>query len=376
MKKYLVLLVSLLTFQSTFLQNTDVFHKVKINYSKASDLVKLANNGVCIDHGINKKNHFFISDFSTEDLNKINLLGFSYEILIEDVISFYQSRNKTDFEIKSNDYCETTNDYVTPENYDFKEGDDFGGFYTYNEMLDELDDMYFQYPNLISERVDIKDPNYTNSPHIHETYEGRFLQLVKISDNPGTDEEEEPQILYTALHHAREPGSMQQLIYFMWYLLENYDSNESIKQIIDNSELYFVPCVNPDGYIYNETSEPSGGGMWRKNRRDNHGVDNNRNYSYVDNNGNEVWNTSGTSSSPNGSTYAGDEPFSEAENRAVRYLVESKNFKLALNNHTYGNLLLYPYGYDYNQPTDDDEIYQFISSELCLLYTSPSPRDP
>ena len=50
----------------------------------------------------------------------------------------------------------------------------------------------------------------------------------------------------------------------MWYLLENYDSNESIKQIIDNSELYFVPCVNPDGYIYNETSEPSGGGMWRK----------------------------------------------------------------------------------------------------------------
>ena len=79
-----------------------------------------------------------------------------------------------------------------------------------------------------------------------------------------------------------------------------------------------------------------------KNRRDNHGVDNNRNYSYVDNNGNEVWNTSGTSSSPNGSTYAGDEPFSEAENRAVRHLVESKNFKLALNNHTYGNLLLYP----------------------------------
>ena len=47
---------------------------------------------------------------------------------------------------------------------------------------------------------------------------------------------------------------------------------------------------------------------------------------YVDNNGNEVWNTSGTSSSPNGSTYAGDEPFSEAENRAVRHLVESKSF--------------------------------------------------
>jgi hypothetical protein len=265
---------------------------------------------------------------------------------------------------KSNEFCNLeNNEYQTPENYDFKNGNEFGGFYTYDEMLSELDDMHNQFPNLISQRVDIKDENYNESPHIHETYEGRFLQLVKISDNPNTSEEE-PQILYTALHHAREPASMQQLIYFMWYLLENYNSNNSIKQIIDSSELFFVPCVNPDGYIYNETSEPNGGGMWRKNRRDNHGVDNNRNYSYIDENGSEVWNTSGTSGNPNGSTYAGDEPFSEAENRAIRFLVESKNFKLALNNHTYGNLLLYPYGYDYNQPTEDNDIYEFISTEL------------
>jgi len=361
MKKYTIVLIFI--FQSISSQNLDIFHKVKINYSKAEDLIKLANNGVGIDHGINKKNHFFISDFSLKDLNKINSLGFTYEILIEDVTNFYQSRNSSKSINKSNDYCVTGVNYITPENYDLKDGDDFGGFYTYNEMLNELDDMHNQYPNLISERVDLKDYSYTNTPHIHETYEGRFLQLVKISDNPEIVEDE-PQILYTALHHAREPGSMQQLIYFMWYLLENYDSNNSIKQIIDNSELYFVPCVNPDGYVYNETSEPSGGGMWRKNRRDNHGVDNNRNYSYVDGNGNEVWNTSGTSSNPNGSTYAGDEPFSEAENKAIRYLVESKNFKLALNNHTYGNLLLYPYGYDYNQPTEDNDIYEFITSEL------------
>ena len=361
MKKFTIVLIFI--FQSISSQNLDIFHKVKINYSKAEDLIKLANNGVGIDHGINKKNHFFISDFSVRDLNKINSLGFKYEILIEDVTNFYQSRNSSKSINKSNDYCEMGVNYITPENYDLKDGDDFGGFYTYNEMLNELDDMHNQYPNLISERVDLKDYSYTNTPHIHETYEGRFLQLVKISDNPEIVEDE-PQILYTALHHAREPGSMQQLIYFMWYLLENYDSNNSIKQIIDNSELYFVPCVNPDGYVYNETSEPSGGGMWRKNRRDNHGVDNNRNYSYVDGNGNEVWNTSGTSSNPNGSTYAGDEPFSEAENKAIRYLVESKNFKLALNNHTYGNLLLYPYGYDYNQPTEDNDIYEFITSEL------------
>ena len=347
-----------------FSQKNEKFHKVKINYTSPADLVKLANQGVCIDHGLHKKNHFFISDFSESEIEKMLSLNFDYEILINDVTHFYKQRNKLSNKSVKNIFCEENeNIFETPENYDFKPSDDFGGFYTYNEMLNELDDMHSLYPEIISSRSDIKDETFSSSPHIHETYEGRYLQWVKISDNPNVSEGE-PQILYTALHHAREPASLQQLIYFMWYLLENYDSNDSIKQIIDGSELFFVPCVNPDGYIFNETIEPNGGGMWRKNTRDSHGVDNNRNYSYIDENGSEVWNTSGTSSNPYGNTYAGDGPFSESENRAIRYFVESNSFKIALNNHTYGNLLLYPYGYDYNQTTDDDDIFQFISSAL------------
>ena len=358
MNKYLIL------FFYALLPLISISHKVKINYNSTFDLVKLANQGVGIDHGLHKKNHFFISDFSESEIEKIKSLEIDYEILINDVTKFYNQRNDLKNNFNQNEFCEEgENSYVTPENYDFKQSDEFGGFYTYNEMLNELDDMHSQFPDIVSVRSEIKDETYSGSPHIHETYEGRFLQWIKISDNPNISENE-PQILYTALHHAREPASLQQLIYFMWYMLENYNSNESIKQIIDNSELFFIPCVNPDGYIYNETSEPSGGGMWRKNRRDSHGVDNNRNYSFIDENGNEVWNTSGTSNNPNNNTYAGDGPFSESENRAVRYFVESNNFKIALNNHTYGNLLLYPYGYDYNEPTEDNDIYEFISEAL------------
>ena len=364
MSKYLTLFFYALLPLISFSQKNEKFHKVKINYNSTFDLVKLANQGVGIDHGLHKKNHFFISDFSESEIEKIKSLEIDYEILINDVTKFYNQRNDLKNNFNQNEFCEEgENSYVTPENYDFKQSDEFGGFYTYNEMLNELDDMHSQFPDIVSVRSEIKDETYSGSPHIHETYEGRFLQWIKISDNPNISENE-PQILYTALHHAREPASLQQLIYFMWYMLENYNSNESIKQIIDNSELFFIPCVNPDGYIYNETTEPSGGGMWRKNRRDSHGVDNNRNYSFIDENGNEVWNTSGTSNNPNNNTYAGDGPFSESENRAVRYFVESNNFKIALNNHTYGNLLLYPYGYDYNEPTEDNDIYEFISEAL------------
>ena len=371
MKKVLFITISLLFFSFANSQESELYHKVKINYISSENFDRLVQSGIPLDHGIHKKNQYFESDFSESEIQVIEKLNIDYNIEIYDLKSYYKNRNNPnhkDYVSKSkikNVSCEESNinEYITPQNYDIKDGNDFGGFYTYSEMLEELDQMHQLYPNLISARLDIKDPNTDDDPHIHQTYEGRFLQWVKISDNPN-QAESEPQILYTAIHHAREPASLQQLIFYMWYLLENYDQDSTIKEIVDNTEMYFVPCVNPDGYIHNENTDPEGGGMWRKNRYNSHGVDNNRNYSYIDDNGNEVWNTSGTSNNQNGSTYAGDGPFSEAENKAIRYFVENHNFIIALNNHTYSNLLLYPYGYDYNQPTEDNDIFEFISEEL------------
>ena len=59
MKVFLNLSILFLIFQTTYAQNSDIFYKLKINYSNGEDLIELANNGVCIDHGFNKKNHFF-----------------------------------------------------------------------------------------------------------------------------------------------------------------------------------------------------------------------------------------------------------------------------------------------------------------------------
>ena len=371
MKKLVFIIILFLQFNNVNSQESELYHKVKINYISSENFEKLLESGIPLDHGIHKKNSYFESDFSESEIQLIENLNIDYNIEIYDLKSYYKNRNNPthkDYISKSNTKnvtCEESNiaDYTTPQNYDVKDGNNFGGFYTYSEMLEELDQMHQLYPNLISARLDIKDPNTDDDPHIHQTYEGRFLQWVRISDNPNQSESE-PQILYTAIHHAREPASLQQLIFYMWYLLENYSQDDTIKEIVDNTEMYFVPCVNPDGYIHNENTDPEGGGMWRKNRYNNHGVDNNRNYSYIDDNGSEVWNTSGTSNNQNGSTYAGDGPFSEAENKAIRYFVENHNFIIALNNHTYSNLLLYPYGYDYNQPTEDNDIFEFISEEL------------
>jgi len=345
---------------------TQNYQRAKIFYQNYNDLDRMAKAGIALDHVKSKKNVYLESDFSDFEINAARALGLDVEIIIPNVSHYYAQRNKgkiQDIEKSANRNALCSADsgsisFAVPENYDVKNSSDFGGFYTYSEMLQELDDMHSLYPNLISSRVDLYNPS---TPNAYQTEEGRYLQWVKISDNPNT-EEGEPQILFDAIHHAREPASLQQLIFFMWYLLENYSSDNEIKNLIDNTEIFFIPCVNPDGYIYNETTDPAGGGMWRKNRKGGYGVDNNRNYSYITPAGNEVWNTTGTSDNTLNDTYAGTGPFSEPENRALRYFIETHNIKMALNAHTYGNLLLFPYGYDFDVPTPDNALFEEISS--------------
>ena len=156
--------------------------------------------------------------------------------------------------------------------------------------------------------------------------------MVKISNNPDVNEDK-PEILYTALHHAREPMGMMQMIYYMYYLLENYGTDPEVTYLVNNREMYFIPVVNPDGYEYNRQTDPNGGGMWKKNRRKNddgtYGVDLNRNYGpYI------YWNAPNGGSSINPATdlYRGASPFSESETSAIRDFLSKKNFKNATNN--------------------------------------------
>jgi len=76
----------------------------------------------------------------------------------------------------------------------------------------------------------------------------------------------------------------------------------------------------------------------------------NRNYSYE-------WGGLGTSDS-SGQTYPGTAGFSEPETQAIKWFCEEHEFVIALNNHTYSQLLLYPFGFDYDQPTPDDATFQ------------------
>lgn len=348
MKK--LLLVASLSF--SMLSLAQDYSRAKI-ITGSDGLKQLAELGIAVDHGTVKRETYFISDFSSAEIQQIKDAGFEVEIIIADVKQYYIDRNATTTEPTRNVNCSGQgggNGYSTPTvPTNFNLGS-MAGFYTYQEFIDEIDAMAAQYPNLITAKAPIST---------FLTHESRPIYFMRMSDNPSSDEAE-PEILYTAIHHAREPNSLSEVIFYMWYLLENYDNSEEIQFLLNNTELYFVPMINPDGYIYNETTDPGGGGMWRKNRRNNggsYGVDLNRNYSYQ-------WGTTGVSMTPSADTYPGTAAFTEPETQAMKWFCENRDFMFAFNAHTYADDILHPIGTTVAEFAVDHDYFQAFTGHM------------
>ena len=350
-----------------------IYKQIKVVINSKDDIGKIAQLGIDLQCGASTKQvngqNVLILEVSENEYESIKSHNLNPEVLIDDLSKFYEERNiaelpaakaalrqaKQDALLKNTEVGQDIgcieDQLSVPQNFELGS---MGGFTTYQEMLDELDQMRSLYPNLISAR--------TPASNSITTIEGRTVYYVRLSDNPDADENE-AEVLYTGVHHAREPLSMMNLLYYMWYLLENYATDPTVKNIVDNTEMYFIPVVNPDGYLYNQQTNPNGGGMWRKNRRNNgggtYGVDPNRNYAY-----NWGYDNTGSSPTPSSDTYRGSAPFSEPETQIVRNFVQSHNFANTFNNHSYSNLLLHPWGYT-PDAGPDEELYDEISEHMC-----------
>ena len=225
------------------------------------------------------------------------------------------------------------------------EGGANGDFHSYAELEEDLMTLERSYPNL-AKVIDIGD-----------SLEGRNIYALKISDNVSLHEDEAEFILI-GCHHAREWISVEVPFYIGKYLVENYGRNQKIKYLVQNSEIWIIPLLNPDGLEYSIHFYR----YWRKNRRDNrtgsYGVDLNRNYGYK-------WGHSDSGSSPNSwsSVYRGASPFSEPETKAVRDLFARRDFQALISYHNYSQIILYPWGYTL-EPTAHDGLFEEMAAEM------------
>ena len=195
------------------------------------------------------------------------------------------------------------------------------GYTTYDELTLLLNKAQQAFPDLMQVES------------IGKSHEGREIWAVKISDSVEQSESDEPVVFFNAMHHAREVMTTEVAVDIIGRLTSEYGRNSKIKNWVDRNEIWIVPMVNPDGNNKVWTSNS----MWRKNTREGHGVDVNRNYPYK-------WGAcNGSSGNKSDDTYRGPSAGSEPETQALMGLIAKIKPVLSISYHSYSELVLYPY---------------------------------
>ncbi|MFF1477661.1 M14 family metallopeptidase [Streptomyces sp. NPDC058301] len=254
--------------------------------------------------------------------------------------------------------------------FDFPPAD--SNYHNYAEMTAEIDQRLAAYPSIMSKRV------------IGKSYQGRDIVAIKVSDNVATDENE-PEVLFTFHQHAREHLTVEMALYLLREFGAGYGKDARITNMVNNREIWIVPDLNPDGGEYDIATGSYR--SWRKNRQPNSGsssvgTDLNRNWNYK-------WGCCGGSSSSKGSeTYRGASAESAPEVKVVADFARSRvvggkqQIKAGIDFHTYSELVLWPFGYTYNNTApgltqDDHDAYAAVGGKMAASngYTPEQSSD-
>ncbi|OLN88091.1 Metallocarboxypeptidase A-like protein [Colletotrichum chlorophyti] len=205
----------------------------------------------------------------------------------------------------------------------------FNSYHAYADHIQFLNDLVASYPN-----------------NAEIVTSGRSLQGNAITGIHiyGTSKGTKPAVVLHSTVHAREWISTLANEYIAWNLLSKYSSNTQIKGFVDKYDYYIFPVVNPDGFIYTQTTNR----LWRKNRQSTSGSscighDINRNWPYQ-------WSlTGGASTDPCADDFKGlsqgDAPETAALSAWLTKTKSAQGLKLFIDFHAYSQLFMTPYGY-------------------------------
>jgi carboxypeptidase T len=236
------------------------------------------------------------------------------------------------------------------------------------------DAAYHSYAELETEirAVAARHPRIVRLFSLGRSYEGRELWAAKVSDNPDLDESE-PEALFVGQYHAREHLTVEMMLYLLHTLADGYGAagQEQVTHLVDTREIFLIFSLNPDGGEYDIAADAYR--FWRKNRQPNadgsFGTDLNRNHSYM-------WACCGGSSfDPTDETFHGSGPASTPEVRALEAFVNGRaasrqqQITVAISFHTYGEFILWPYGYTYTagppaMPAADQAVFEAIGGAM------------
>ncbi len=251
--------------------------------------------------------------------------------------------------------------------------DYYGGYRTVEEHYAHLNQVETTYPDL-AKVYDYGDSwlKINNRPNPND-----LLAICLTNIEPGdcalNPNSAKPRAVIMAAIHARELQTSEVAWRLIDELTQNYGSDADITHMMDTTEIWVIPVVNPDGreivesggnnpYLQRKNANDTVGNCARPPSSSNqHGVDLNRNASTDD------WGGIGTSSNPCAQTYPGTGPASEPEQAALEALfaqlwpdqkgspatpVADTATGTFLTLHSYGNLILLPGAVNNLTPND------------------------
>jgi carboxypeptidase T len=155
------------------------------------------------------------------------------------------------------------------------------------------------------------------------------------------DGRERPEALITANIHAGEVLSSRVAMGVARRLCEDDGKHPWITALLDQTDLWIVPVINPDGY--HRVISTGGKGAEMGTRKNAGGVDLNRNYPLAP--GAKSSHPLAGNRRPKSQYYMGQKELSEPETKAVADFVEKHDFYISINGHTVAGKFLYPHGF-------------------------------
>ncbi len=180
-------------------------------------------------------------------------------------------------------------------------------FIKYHEIEEKINELAERYPDIVKKII------------IGKSSEGRDINGIKTILNPYA-----PKYRIVGGIHGDEAMAYQFVYDFMVELIEN---NKKYRDILNNTQIYIIPMLNPDGAV-NIT------------RRNSNNTDLNRNMGFF-------WKTV---------MFSGENIFSEPETRALRDFTLNENFTMSFSFHTFGDIINYVWNFSPDKVPDTNEI--------------------
>lgn len=186
--------------------------------------------------------------------------------------------------------------------------------------------------------------------------QGRPILLATLTA-PG-DASDRTRVLFDGAHHGDEVIGSEILVRFVQRVVAEYDTNASMRAMLEDVVVDIVPMVNPDGIAH--VPQCSFYADCRKNAR---GVDLNRNYE-------AHWGEPGSSGNPSDATYRGPSAASEPETQVITGLLDTNPYAIYASLHSGAEMILWPWGWT-TTPPPEAAMYNQLGDELSAITGAP-----